>query len=290
MKKKERHKKMFVIIGILLILIGGTLIWFHIPYSPVKSDFQRDVLTLTAENSLPDANEIIKSEDFSHLPMVIQKYIEHCGYIGMPKMSYLKMEYHNVIFKQSRKSGILTINYTQYDFAQEPSRLALIDSAMFGIPFEGYDYYQNGTGGMKGIIAKVIPLFDQTGEDMNKACLVTYLAESMFAPTILLQGYITFDQFSEYEVKATITYGGQTASGIFTFNKYYEMISFTTNDRGVIDKDGTIEYVPWSALCGEYKTYANGIKYPTKFQAVWNYPDENFVYFDGTISEVSYGC
>lgn len=33
----------------------------------------------------------------------------------------------------------------------------------------------------------------------------------------------------------------------------------------------------------------NGINQPTKFQAVWNYPDEDFVYFDGVIDEVSYG-
>lgn len=45
--------------------------------------------------------------------------------------------------------------------------MALIDSSMFGIPFEGYDYYWNGTGGMKGVIARAITLFDQTGADMD---------------------------------------------------------------------------------------------------------------------------
>ena len=167
--------------------------------------------------------------------------------------------------------------------------MALIDSSMFGIPFEGYDYYQNGTGGMKGVFAKAITLFDQTGADMDKACLATFLAESLFAPTILLQDYITFEEISDYEVKATITYGGQTASGIFTFNEQYEMISFTTNDRAVAGTDGSMEYIPWSALCGDYKVSTNSIKYPSKFQAVWNYPDGDFVYFDGLISEVSYG-
>ena len=90
-------------------------------------------------------------------------------------------------------------------------------------------------------------------------------------------------------MRVTITYGGQTASGIFTFNEQYEMISFITNDRAVAGTDGSIEYVPWSALCGDYQFSESGIKYPTKFQAVWNYPDEDFIYFDGAISEVSYG-
>lgn len=124
---------------------------------------------------------------------------------------------------------------------------------------------------------------------MDKACLATFLAESLFAPTILLQDYITFEKIDDFEVRASITCGGQTASGIFTFNEKYEMISFTTNDRAVAGMDGSMEYVPWSALCSDYQISLNGIKYPTKFQAVWNYPDGDFVYFNGVISEVSYG-
>ena len=287
--KKARKRKMVVAIGMLLVLVGILTIWFNVSYSPVKKQFQNAVAALLNENQLSVDNEVFTEKDFSHLPIAIQKYIENCGYIGTPKMSYLKMEYHNVDFSQGRNGPALTIDYTQYNFINEPCRMALIDSSMFGIPFEGYDYYQNGTGGMKGVIAKAITLFDQTCADMDRACLATFLAESLFAPTILLQDYIIFEALSDFEVRATITYGGQTASGIFTFNEQYEMVSFTTNDRAVAGSDGSMEYVPWSALCKDYQLSENGVKYPTKFQAVWNYPDRDFVYFDGIISEVSYG-
>lgn len=287
--KKARKRKMFIALGMLLVIVGALVIWFNIPYSPVKKQFQSDITALLAKNQLSADNELFAEKDFSHLPTAIQRYIENCGYIGTAKMSYLKMEYHNVDFSQGKSGPTLKIDYTQYNFINEPCRMALIDSSMFGIPFEGYDYYQNGTGGMKGVIAKAITLFDQTGADMDKACLATFLAESLFAPTILLQDYITFEEISDFEVRATITYGGQTASGIFTFNEQYEMISFTTNDRAVAGTDGNIEYIPWSAICNDYQLSANSIKYPTKFQAVWNYPDGDFVYFDGVISEVSYG-
>ncbi len=285
---KARKRKMFIALGMLLVIVGVLVIWFNIPYSPVKKQFQNDIADLLTENQLSGDNELFTEKDFSHLPTAIQRYIENCGYIGTQKMSYLKMEYHNVDFSQGKDRPTLTIDYTQYNFINEPCRMALIDSSMFGIPFEGYDYYQNGTGGMKGVIAKAITLFDQTGADMDKACLATFLAESLFAPTILLQDYITFEEISDFEVRATITYEGQTASGIFTFNEQYEMISFTTNDRAVAGTDGSMEYVPWSAICNDYQLSASGIKYPMKFQAVWNYPDGDFVYFDGVIREVSY--
>ena len=288
--KKVRNREMLIAVGIIFVLVGVLMVWFNISYSPVKKQFQNDVDSLVENNKLLDENEVFTKEDFADFPLSIQKYIEHCGYIGTPKMSYLKMEYQDVDFVQGRNGAKLKIDYTQYNFVKEPCRIALIDSSMFGVPFEGYDYYKSGTGGMKGVIAKAITLFDQTGADMDKACLATFLAESMFAPSILLQDYITFEEISDFEVQATITYGGQTASGVFTFNEQYVMISFTTNDRAATGTDGSMEYIPWSALCNDYKVSENGIKYPTKFQAVWNYPDEDFIYFNGVISGVSYGC
>ncbi len=283
-----RKKKMLIAIGVLLAVITAILIWFKIPYSPVKSEFQNDINALIENNRLSESGSFTES-DFVNLPTAIQRYIKNCGYIGIPRMSYVKMQYNNVMFIQGRGGSTLSIDYQQYDFVNEPCRMALIDSSMFGVPFEGYDYYQNGHGGMKGVIAKAITLFDQTGSDMDKTCLATFLAESMFAPSILLQDYITLEEINDYEVKATITYDEVTASGIFTFNEHFEMVSFTTNDRSVTGIDGAIEYVPWSALCAEYRLADSGIKHPTKFQCVWHYPEEDFVYFDGVISEISYG-
>lgn len=287
--KKARTRKMLIVIGILLVLSGALMIWFNLSYSPVKKQFQNDVASLIDKTNLLKKNESFTTDDFANLPAAVQKYIENCGYIGTPKMSYLKMDYHDVDFSQGKTGPNLKIDYTQYNFVNEPCRLALIDSSMFGIPFEGYDYYKNGMGGMKGVIAKSFTLFDQTGKDMDKACLVTFLAESMFAPSVLLQNYITFEEISDFKIKATITYGGQTVAGIFTFNEQYEMISFTTNDRAATGTNGSMEYIPWSALCGDYHLSESGIKYPRKFQAVWNYPDGDFTYFNGVISEVSYG-
>lgn len=263
-----------------------------ISFSFLKKEFQKDVSRLITESQLPNQNEIFSENEFSHLPSVIQKYIKNCGYIGTPKMSYHTMEYHNVDFAQGKKGPYLKIDYTQYNFVKEPCRMAFIDSSMFGIPFEGYDYYENGIGGMKGVIAKIITLFDQKGPEMDKACLATFLAECFFSPIVLLQDYIEFEEIDEFKVHGTIKYKEQTASGIFTFNEQYEMISFTTNDRAATSGDGKIEYIPWSALCNNYQKTENGIKYPTKFQAVWNYPENDggdFIYFDGTISKISYG-
>ena len=38
-------------------------------------------------------------------------------------------------------AGIIIWFKIPYDFVNEPARAAFIDSSMFGIPFQGYDYY-----------------------------------------------------------------------------------------------------------------------------------------------------
>ncbi len=276
-----------IVLIIALTMIALVAVWFLIPYSPTKSKFASDVKNLKSTNKL-DTDRAFEQSDFEMLPMPIQKYVEGCGYIGTPQMSYMRMEYNDVDFMQGRSGPALTIDYTQYNFVSQPARMALIDSGMFGIPFEGRDYYANGTGGMKGVIAKAITLFDRTGPEMDKACLATFLAECLFEPSVLLQDYISFEEIDDYHVGATISYGGQTAGGVFTFNDSYEYIAFTTNDRAVSNSDGSMEYIPWTAACGNYRISDGGIKYPTKFSAIWNYPDGDFIYFDGSISSVSY--
>ena len=279
-------KKIMIALIIVAAVILLLAVWFNIPYSPVKTQFNSDVAQ-RMQSSASVAGEKFTADDFKELPPLIQKYLESNGYIGAERHALLSMEYKDVDFGMGPDKPKIKIDYSQRDFADSPDRLAFIDSKMFGVPFQGYDYYMDGKGGMKGVLAKLFTLFDQTGPEMDKACLITYLAEAFFLPEALLKEFITFKQVDEHTVEATITNKGVSASGVFHFNDSYEMISFTTNDRGQIAPDGSIEYTPWEAQCENYKEYSDGIKRPTVFRAVWKNKDADFIYFDGKISSVN---
>ena len=279
-------KKIMIALIIVAAVILLLAVWFNIPYSPVKSQFNGDVAQ-RMQSSAPVAGEKFTADDFMELPPLIQKYLESNGYIGAERHALLSMEYRDVDFGMGPDKPKIKIDYSQRDFADSPDRLAFIDSKMFGIPFQGYDYYMNGKGGMKGVLAKLLTLFDQTGPEMDKACLITYLAEALFLPEALLKDFISLKQVDEHTVEATIENKGVKASGAFHFNDSYEMISFTTNDRGQVAPDGTIENTPWEAQCENYKEYSDGVKRPTVFRAVWKNKDADFIYFDGKISSVN---
>lgn len=266
--------------AVIAAVILSVTIWFNIPYSPLKSDFEGDMERIIADSRYT-AEGIISEDNTAHYPEPVRKYLKSCGYIGTPVRKYLRLSFSDVAFKQGTEGPDLIIDYTVYDLSAEPCRMAFIDSGLFGIPFQGYDYYENGTGGMKGVLAKAFTLFDDRGAEMDKACLVTYLAESLCSPSMLLNNDITFEEIDEHTVKAEITYAGQTAGGVFTFNDDHEMISFYTEDR---KEDKT----PWTVKCSDYEVY-DGIRFPSQMQIIWNYPDGDLIYFDGKVDDLIYG-
>lgn len=254
----------WIVLGILVFAMIGVVVVLKAPYSKVKVDFNRASAELMKE-TLP-SDEVFTEEDIKALPSPVKRYFNYCGFIGTKKMSCMKATFKNVAFKTGKDKPSLKIDYTQYNFVDKPNRIALIDSSMFGIPFQGFDSYNNGVGSMKGVVAKIYTMFDQQGEDMNKSSLVTYLAECFIVPNVILQDYITWESIDDIHAKATISYYGISASGIFTFNENGEMASFTTDDRVATETDGTAKNVKWTAICSDYKE-SKGIKKPTNFKS-----------------------
>ena len=178
--KKESKKKMFIVIAIFLILAGAMALFFNTPCSKARTEFYRTARILTVKTDLTE--DAFRQEDIAGLPVPVQKYFKHCGYIGEPRMQVMKAVFKDVKFKFGNGKPAVIIDYIQYNKADEPARIAYIDSSMYGIPFEGLDLYTAGKGTMKGILAKTITLFHQTGEAMDKASLVTFLSECLIIP------------------------------------------------------------------------------------------------------------
>jgi len=148
-------------------------------------------------------------------------------------MSYIRIDYQDVNFVFSGDKPI-KVDYTQYDFVNQPNRIAYIGSSMYGIPFEGLDVFLDGTGAMKGVIAKLFVLFNQTGDVMDQSSQVTFLSEILLFTNAALQEYVTWEAIDDLHAKAAMSYYGISVSGIFTFNESGEMLSFETDDRSAV--------------------------------------------------------
>lgn len=279
---KRKRKAMWIAISSVVLVIVGVAAYLGLPHSPCRKQFERAVSQGAA--SAAAVCGVFTEEDIAGLPLPVQKYFRYCGYLGTPKTAYMKVSFSDVDFMMS-KDRTIRIDYEQFNLAERPVRYALISSSLFGIPFEGLDSYEDGTGSMKGMLAKVIPLFDQRGEEMDRACLVTWLAECPVLPSAMLQDFVTWEEVDGTHAKATLSYKGVTAGGIFTFSESGELLSFRTSDRTAIDMDGTKTEADWSALYLDYRP-ANGVLQPSVLQSVWHYPEGDCVYFNQNRSPV----
>ena len=274
---------MWITATIIVSLVLTIVIFLSIPFSPVKSGFNNIVdkkIEIPAKET-----ELFTETDLKGLPEPLQRYFRYCRYLGTPKMTYMVASFNNVNFYMS-ESKIIKINYQQFNLVERPERFALITSSIMGIPFEGLDLFKNGKGSMKGVLAKIIPLFNQQGVSMDRACLVTWLAECLIVPSAALQEFVKWETIDDTKAKAVIEWDGINVSGIFTFRENGELLSFRTSDRTAIDMNGKETKADWSAYFLGYHE-VNEILQPKVLQSVWHYQDGDCIYFNQNEREVS---
>jgi hypothetical protein len=268
---------MGLIIGIIGLVIALVIVYFNIPYSRLKVNF-KDYLVKSEENI--NANKEAIKYTMKDLPQCMQNFYNYTGLMNKADSKHVSFDIKNADFVNTEMKRTLKIDYSEHIFADVPARYAFIDSSLFGIPFQGLDSFIDGKGGMKGVIAKNITIFDQHGEAMNNSAFVTWLSEIIFMPSQLLNGEVEIKEIDKNTACVTTTYYGITISGNYRFLDNGELVEFTTDDRSMIYNDGRIENKKWSALYEEYLD-KDGLRLPNRLKAEWHLENENLVYFDG---------
>ncbi|HML48048.1 MAG TPA: hypothetical protein PKE04_15005, partial [Clostridia bacterium] len=87
---------MWMAIGLAGFLLVSALIFLALPYSPTAARFQS--ATEGRIQARPGDPEPFSQEDIRDLPDPVQKYFQYCGYLGTPKMSYMKASLTGVDF------------------------------------------------------------------------------------------------------------------------------------------------------------------------------------------------
>lgn len=275
-------------LGIILILLGMLLIYWKNPYSPQKSNFNKDISTRL--NNTSGSNQICTQEEIDRLPEALRKHCEYIGLAGSIKHNVVNaiFDHTNFIFNDDL-GKVLKMDYDLWLFTGKPYRAAYCTSSMYGIPFEGQDYCTDDKqGGMKGTIGKAVQIFDVKNEQMYVAGMISILAEAVaLNPCFLLSPYVSYKEIDETHIEATISYNGIQGTGIFTFAEDGSILAFESDERQVGQIDGKMVPIGWRAECKAYKEM-NGIKIPSLMRAVKVYPDREIVYFDADKISIKY--
>jgi len=284
----KKRRKLLTVLSVTAIVIIVTFIYLALSGGKLHRQYKDDVQLSFNEAAGQQQNTAFTDEAIAGLPLPMQKYLSHCGYVGKPIMDYMYLDCIEAKFAMSQDQSPIQIHYEQYNFAARPDRHAFVDAKMFGMHIiNGKDTLMNGGGSMTIRLAKLFEVGNSSGHEMSQSQLITALADAVWMPSLYLQDYVTWTPIDETHAECTITWGDLTASGTFTFNEAGEIIQFDTNDR-YQDNNGESINLPWTVEYGSYHD-VDGFRRSGAVKIYWHMPDgSRFTYFECDNYTVSY--
>ncbi|WP_291869701.1 DUF6544 family protein [Maribacter sp.] len=246
-----------------------------------KNSYNKDVLSTF--QTVKAVNELLTEKDLMHLPPIVQNYLRYVGVVNKPKVHNFRIIFDG----QMRDKGKDWFGFTseQYNFVKEPTRLFFMKAKMKGIPTHGYHSYKNVNARMQIKLLSLFSVVDMSGEDLFATETVTFFNDlCLFAPAALIDKHIQWKVIDETSVKATYINNSAKISAILYFNTEGQLINFVSNDRIAVSEMKTF---PFSTPVKNYKTI-NGLQLPTYGEAVWHYPEGEFVYGKFKVKSVEY--
>jgi len=262
-----------LILGVVLLSFGRTLF---------ERGYQKDIQnSLNRTHSLP--TEIVTEADIQPLPQAVQRYLKYVGVVGKPKVSSMRA----VLTGEMREKGKDYFPFTaeQYNFYDEPIRLFFMKAQMFGMTVPGYHRYVDGSATMDVRIFGLFSVVKHAGEVMNVSDTVTLFNDMcLLAPATLIDKRITWQSVDELTAKATFTNHGISITATLYFNTEGQLVNFISEDRWAV---ADMKQYPFSTPVSNYRNI-NGYNLPTYGEAIWHYPDGEFIYGKMEIKDIEY--
>ncbi|WP_027363584.1 DUF6544 family protein [Desulfotruncus alcoholivorax] len=229
--------------------------------------------------------DIIQKDDLAGLPVCVQKWLENSQVIGKERIRTVRLK-QKAEMRLKEDQRWMPADAKQYFTTEKPGFIwmAKVKAAPF-VYFAGRDKYAQGNGHMLIKLLSLITVADGKGKEINQGTLLRYLAETVWFPTAALNSYITWEEIDANSAKATMSYGGTTASGVFMFNEKGEVVNFKAKRYG--EFDGKYRLETWLVLMKDYKEF-EGYRIPAKGEVIWKLKSGDFSWYHFEIKDIEY--
>lgn len=268
----------FLLFPIVVAALGSA------PWS-FRSLYNREVATGLREYSQQPG--LLTEADTAHLPPVIQRYLVFVGAINKPQVINYRLRFSGAL-RNGPENQWMPMTAYQQSFANPPARLFLIESSMFGIPFNAFHRYVGPEATFRVRLASLLTVVDAHGAEMNKSETVTLLNDMfILAPATLIDRNILWEELDPLTVRATWANAGNTISAVVSFDRSGALVNFVSDDRSRTLDGKTYEQLRWSTPVGDWREFG-GRKLPVKGEALWTLPGGEFAYGRFELLEVQY--
>jgi len=266
-------------IVILLVTIIGYGVWSF------SNKYHSEVENLRNQN-LKQSAAVLEQSDLAHLPKPVQQYIQSSGAVGQPRIRSFNVELAGAI--RARNGNWMPFTSTQYNFIDQSARFFFMNAVKNNLPVAGFHCLKNGKAFMDIRLLSIFRVQHASGPAMDKADAVTFFNDMCcLAPATLIDPRITWRDEGNGKVAAVFKNQDVSISADLFFNDHNELVNFVSTDRPALQNNGQFEQIPWSTPLSQYDDRL-GYHLPRHADAVYQYPDESFLYGRFEITKVSY--
>ncbi len=224
-----------------------------------------------------DEARVLTVADIAHLPPPVRRYIALTGSIGRPVVTEITLRFEATMYDAPGAPG-MTGPVTQYERFDLPRRLFLMTTQMKGLPVAVLHDFDSDHATMRVRLAGLVNVVDIGGPELTRAETVTILNDlCLFAPSRLIDPRQTWTEIDDTRAKVAFTLGPNTVSAELVFNEAGELVDFISDDRGALEKDGTLHIQRWTTPMTSYADFG-GWRLASEGDAIWHRPEGPFVY------------
>lgn len=247
-----------------------------------ESTFRDDVISHLLKTRNTQA-ALLTEADMKDLPLPVQKYLRYCNVVNKPKVRNIRVVFDGELREKGK--DWFTLRSVQYNFFDQPARLFFLKAKMYGLTVPGYHDYQQAKARMNIKLFGLLPMVQKEGMEMDKAETVTVFNDMcLLAPATLIDKSITWVPVDSLSAKAVFTNGTNKISATLYFNHEGQLVNFISDDRYAVSD---MKQYRFSTPVKEY-TSLNGINIFKSGEAVWHYPDGEFVYGRFVLKSIEY--
>lgn len=239
--------------------------------------------------SVPAAAErkVLTREAVAGLPPAVRTWLERSGAVGREAARSVRLKQKGMM-RTAPDGTWMPVTADQRILTGSPAFIWLAEvSAAPGIFLSARDTYRGGKGRMFIRALSLFPVADARGKEIDQGAMVRYLAEIVWAPSAAVHTYIRWEGTGPNEAKATMTWGGITASGVFTFDAGGGMSGFRA--RRYYDRTGGATLEEWAIRIEPdgYREF-EGVRVPSRFSVTWRLKEGDFTWYKMEISDIQY--
>jgi hypothetical protein len=270
----------------VLVLIVAAVVVVEIAGRDFNNTFKQKVAKLFS--SQPKVERKVVSEDeIRHLPEPVQRYLRYTGIIGRQRVAFVRLKQTGAM-RPKPDGKWFPLKAEEYYTVDNPG--FVWKGCMAVAPLlsaTAQDMYLNGEGNMHVKLMSAINIVNAKGKEMDEASLMRYFNEMQWFPSSLVSDNVKWEAIDANSARSTLTDRGITVSALFCFDKEGKITNFIA-ERGRSTDGGKLVRTKWSTPISEYGTYGNGLRLPSKGEAIWHLDSGEYSYIKLEITEVEY--